>query len=171
MAAPLGHPRYGGRSVGSQNRRSKELVEILKQHGYCPVAEFIETGFIAKKEYDRISEIYDAIQEKRASMKMVPLMEEAHKYLKVRQDSAAGVMPYAFPKMSSVELTGKDGQDLFQNFTNAMRQVAGIHAGHAGTDPGLESSSDEPRSFLREDFGSADAGALPAPDPAIDRRE
>lgn len=118
--------RRGGRAKGIKNKRTRELIEILDAAGYCPVAELIEVGAIARQEYERAGEIYDAIQEKRDGAGLnAPLTDTAPTYLKLMQDSAKDVMPYLYPKRKSVELSGKDGQDLFTSFNDLVRRAVG----------------------------------------------
>jgi hypothetical protein len=117
--------RRGGRQKGALNKRTRELIEILDARGYCAVSELIEVGALARKEYERAEEIYDAIQEKRISHDLVPLTESvAPTYLKIMQQSAAELMPYMYPKRKAIELTGKDGADFLRSFADIIKQVA-----------------------------------------------
>lgn len=99
----------GGRKKGTPNKRTKELVEILEAKGYSPVAELIRIASIAEKEYERVEEIFDAIQDKRASYEMTPLAEpNTCGFLKVMQSSASDIMQYTYPKRKALDATIKN---------------------------------------------------------------
>lgn len=127
--------KTGGRSKGVRNKRTRELLQILDAAGYCPIADLIETAELAREEYDRASEIFDAIQDKRASFDMVPLAEStAPTYLKIMQASAASMLPYMYPKLKSTEHTGPNGKDLFQTLSQffvAMDAQKKLNAPHS----------------------------------------
>ena len=117
--------KTGGRKRGALNKRTRDLIQILEQAGYCPVAEIIEIGALAKKEYQRSALIYDAIEDKRIEANIkTPLSDTAPTYLKLMQDSALGIMPFMYPKRKAVELTGSEGKDFFQSFTSLIKEIA-----------------------------------------------
>lgn len=112
-------PEKAGRRKGVANKRTRELISILDAAGYCPVADLIETAAIARQEYDRAAEIFDAIQEKRCDYKLVPLSEStAPTYLKIMQSSAADIMPYLYPKRKSIEFQDPNGTAV-----NALTEI------------------------------------------------
>ncbi len=120
-----GDKKSGGRLKGTPNKRTLDLMAILEEKGYSPVAELIEVGALARLEYERSAEIFDAIQDKRADYDMVPLNEStAPTYLKIMQSSAAELMQYAYPKRKAVELSAPGGGDLFQSFVDLVKQSA-----------------------------------------------
>lgn len=116
MGLPAGRKKQknSGRKKGTTNRRTRELLEILDQLGFEPLTEIIRVNREAWKEYDRCSEIHDALQENRFQLGMKSLVEEtdAPKYLKLAESSAAEVMQYTFPKRKAVEHTGENGKPL-----------------------------------------------------------
>lgn len=121
-----GAGRGQGRKKGVPNKKTQELIDILEASGYSPAAELIRIAAIAEKEYDRSSEIYDAIQEKRTLAGInSPLSDIAPTYLKIMQDSASDMMNYVYPKRKAVELTGENGKDLFGSFTDMAKRVLG----------------------------------------------
>lgn len=124
MPFEVGKKKLAGRSRGVRNKRTRELLAILDAHGYCPVADLVETAVIARQEYERADQIFEAIQNKRATLEMVPLTESlAPTYLKIIQDSAKGIMPYVYPKLQSVAHTGPSGQDLSASFGALVQAV------------------------------------------------
>lgn len=113
--AGKGEPKSGGRKKGTPNKRTRELIEILDQHGFCPASALIETHTIAMKEYHRAGEIFDAIQDKRADYDMIPLAaDEATKYLKIAQDAAKEMMAYVYPKRKPIDSAPVNDDDANQ---------------------------------------------------------
>lgn len=110
-------PKTGGRRKGTPNKRTRELVAILDEHGYCPIADAIWVAAVAKKEYERSGEIYDAIQDERTKQDVrTPLVDTAPDYLRIVQTSALGIAPYAFPKRKSIEFDGANAKDFITAF-------------------------------------------------------
>lgn len=107
MAAPPGHGKWGGREPGTPNKRTQDLIDRLEELGYDPVAELIRVYANALD----------------CSM-ACPNPVAGAMYLKIAQSAAADLMPYLYPKRKSVELTGKDGEQLFQSFTEMVKKVA-----------------------------------------------
>lgn len=125
MAAPKGHKRYGGRSVGAPNKITLDLIKTLQTEGFDPAAELVRTHALAMIEFERQAEIHDAIQEKRASLEMVPINHgEGAAYLSIAQNACKDLMRYCYPQRKAVELTGKDGADVFESFTQMMKRLA-----------------------------------------------
>jgi len=117
-------PKTGGRKAGTPNRLTLDLIETLQEKGFDPAAELIRVNIEAWKEYNRASEIFDAIQDKRIAYDLVPLTEsEASTYLKIAQDSAKDLMKYVYPQRKAVELSGQNGKDLFQSFNDLVMKV------------------------------------------------
>jgi hypothetical protein len=105
--------RRGGRAKGTVNKRTRDLIAILDSHGYCPLADLIWGSAVAKKEYERVSEIYDAIQAKRVDADIkTPLQDMAPVYLKQICDNAVDMLPYLYPKRKSIELEGEASDSL-----------------------------------------------------------
>lgn len=125
MAGNGGARPGAGRKKGSLNKRTQDLIELLEERGYSPVAELIEVGAYARKEYERSAEIYDAIQAKREGHEIrTPLNDTAPTYLQIMQKSAAEIMPYMYPKRKAIEHTGANGESLFQSLSDLFKQVA-----------------------------------------------
>lgn len=117
--------RRGGRAKGVKNKATLDLIQTLNEKGYSPVAELIRIAHKAEIEYDRAAEVFDAICDKRASEDMIPLHNDnAVNYLKVMQSCAADLMPYVYPRRKAVEVTGADGENLFQSFADMVKRVA-----------------------------------------------
>lgn len=107
----IGTPKTGGRKKGTLNKRTRELIEILDSHGYCPISELIEVAVLARKEYERVETIYDAIEDKKTLAGITtPTVDMAPQYLKIMQDSARDIAPYAHAKRRPVDSDGKEDQ-------------------------------------------------------------
>lgn len=104
----VGNP---GKPPGALNKRSKQFLEVLEKHNFCPASALIECYQDAKKTYDNYGVIYDAICDanaNRASEKgysNVPPEDNAHKYLKIAADIAKDLSGYAYPKLKAIEQT------------------------------------------------------------------
>jgi len=77
---PVGYPRTGGRLPGTPNKRTVHARQILEEHGADPVVMLAKT----------------------MSDEKVPL--------DLRTDCAKALLPYVYPKLSAVEVTGRDGE-------------------------------------------------------------
>lgn len=101
--------RYGGRSKGTPNKITFDLIQTLRGKGFDPAAELVKTHAEAMKLYrDR--------------------MKNAKGYgactaLDIAQRSASDLMEYVYPKRKSVELTGAEGTDLFQAFCDLTKHL------------------------------------------------
>lgn len=129
LMATLDGKKTGGRRAGTPNKNSHalrlDLLETLRAHGFDPAAELIAVYKDARTEYERAEEIHEAIQEKRADYKMIPLSDSSgSEYLRIAKDAAKELMRYTYPQLKAVELTGQGGADLFQSFADLARQVA-----------------------------------------------
>lgn len=113
-----------GRPENQFSLRTKSLLQILEQHGYSPAAEIIKTAKLANLEYERCKEVYDAIQAKRAVKGMPPTQNEAASFLRIMGDCAKDIMPYAYPKLKSIEVNPLGGENLFKSFIDMVKQVA-----------------------------------------------
>lgn len=112
MARPIGIPGHpnSGRRKGTPNKRTRELIAILDEHGYCPIADLIETAALAKKEYQRCELIHDAICDSKAVQGIrTPTQDTAPQYLALIQKSAAEIAPYLFPRRKAIEFNDPNG--------------------------------------------------------------
>lgn len=83
-----GHKKRGGRKKGTPNKRTRELMEILEEGGFCPVRALLQ---------DR-EKALDCFAKLRAKKPY-----EANMYLKLAQDAAKDVMQYVYPKRKSID--------------------------------------------------------------------
>jgi hypothetical protein len=122
--------KTGGRQKGTANKVPYalrfDLLETLKERGFDPVAELIRVNQEAWKEYNRASEIYDAIQDKRVDKGLVPLTEStAPTYLKIAQDSAKDIMKYVYPQKKAVTVDpGVEGKNIFESLTEVFKKIS-----------------------------------------------
>lgn len=112
MGRHKGSVKTGGRKKGTRNKDTQSARDIAAEKNYRPIAQLIRIAAIAEKEYKRAAEIFDAIQEKRAAYKMVPLSnDKVPEFLKVMQKSAAEVAPYLHPRLKSIDIKPGSGDD------------------------------------------------------------
>lgn len=126
MGFQEGRSKTGGRKKGTPNKASSKIVDVLRSHNFDPVADLVEWAQIAKKEYERSEEIYDAISDKRASLEMVPLSgTDAADWAKIGVKCVVDLLPYLYPKRKPLE--GNDEpteEDLSKLSTPELIDVA-----------------------------------------------
>lgn len=140
MAFQPGNKLAKGRPKGSRSKRTLAFIEVLEDHGFCPVTAMIECYREAKKTYDNYGTIYDAISRARSINNSntgdysAPLTDEAHKYLKIAGDMAKDIASYTYPKLKSIEqskpsplegLTQTDQIKFLKQALNLLEQQAG----------------------------------------------
>jgi hypothetical protein len=76
---PPGYPKTGGRLPGTPNKRTVYARQIIEEHGADPVEMLAKT------------------------------MNDEKVPLDLRTDCAKALLPYVYPKLSAVEVTGRDG--------------------------------------------------------------
>lgn len=129
MAGKGGARPGAGKPKGSKNKRTRELMKILDEHGYCPIAEQIRIASLAEKEYARSALIYDKIEDARIKENITaPLKDSAPEYLNIMQRCAAGVAPYAYPKLKATEHRLDETSlttfaEMVKNATDAKRKA------------------------------------------------
>jgi hypothetical protein len=105
MPFEKGKPKTGGRGPQTPNKRTRELVDILTQHGYDPAAQLIEWASVAKQEFDRCDEVTSMMLANQPDNKGQPPVVEAHQWAKLGLQAAVGLLPYVYPKRKPVEGT------------------------------------------------------------------
>lgn len=120
----IGNP---GKPKGALNKRSKEFLEVLEKHNFCPASALIECYLEAKKTYDNYAIIYESIEDARIEkgLNAMPTEDKADKYLKIAADIAKDLSSYAYPKLKSVE---KGPLDVTKEMTPEQRLEAMKHA-------------------------------------------
>lgn len=103
--------RRGGRAPGTPNKITFDLMNTLKEQGFDPAAELVKIHIEAMAQYQK-------------RLEASPTGFGSVGLLQIAKDSAADLMEYVYPKRKAVELTGKDGADLFQSFNDMVRAVA-----------------------------------------------
>lgn len=113
MPFQKGHKKSGGRKKGVPNKRTQAFLDILEEHGFCPVQALIKNYRLAMKEYRRSADVWDAIEEKKSDIGLnTPTEDTGHTYLKIAQSAAADLMQYAHPKRKAIEIDAKEGGPL-----------------------------------------------------------
>ncbi len=103
-----------GRPVGSKTKRGNQmrfdLLGTLRAKGYDPVAALLETREEARKQF-----------KKRTSERATGFGGQG--YLAIVRECDSDIMQYVYPKLKNMELTGADGADFFQSFTQMIKNV------------------------------------------------
>src|SRR5438874_13747637 len=101
------------RPVGSKNKMTAalklDLIQTLRKKGFDPAAELISCYVEAKKLYRKRVKTNNGFG--------------AIGALQVAEKAAADMMPYVYHSLRAVEVSGKDGADFFESFTNMVRQI------------------------------------------------
>jgi hypothetical protein len=99
MAAPKGHPRYGGREKGKPNRSTLELQEIARKHECDPFEILI---LFAKGDYKALGyekeRVVSVNFETGEEVKVLTITPE------LRQKSAKDACEYLHAKRKAIEL-------------------------------------------------------------------
>jgi hypothetical protein len=101
--------KKAGRPKGAPNKITLDLIQTLKDKGFDPAAELVKCHAEAMKLY-------------RTKVKQTNSWG-AGPALDIAQRCASDLMEYVYPKRKSVELSGADGQDLFQSLTQMFKNV------------------------------------------------
>lgn len=106
--------KTGGRKKGTENKVDSkmrfDLMEALKVRNFEPATALVEI-------YEESMKLYRDKLDNQKGWGAGPALDTAQK-------CAATLMEYVYPKRKSVELTGKDGADVFQSFTAMIKEVA-----------------------------------------------
>lgn len=128
MGFEKGVPRHdkAGRTAGTPNKRTVDLLKTLSDLGYDPVAKMVEYGLAAEQEFKLARAREQASLEARERGENVKIYHDydTTEYLKIAQTSAKEVMAYAYPKRKAMELVDEDGNNAFTTFTEMVKAVA-----------------------------------------------
>ncbi len=92
---PPGYPKTGGRLPGTPNKRTVYARQIIEEHGADPVEMLAKT------------------------------MNDEKVPLDLRTDCAKALLPYVYPKLSAVEVTGRDGDAVRSSTTRRSSTSCG----------------------------------------------
>ncbi len=102
------------RPKGSKSKFTNELkfdlLATLRAKKFDPLAQMIHTHQEALKQY-----------KKRAAAGGTGFGGVG--YLQIARECESDMLQYIYPKLKNVEMTGKDGQDFFQSFTQMIKNV------------------------------------------------
>jgi hypothetical protein len=101
MADRNGNP--SGKKKWSLNERTQLALRRFEAAGFCPVKEAIEVYSIAKEAYENQDGVHHTSE---------GVVDNNHQYLKLMADVCKSMMPYAFPKLKQIELTGDDDKPI-----------------------------------------------------------
>lgn len=119
MAAPKGHPRWGGRKTGTLN---KDKVSALEKAEALGVDPFVILLYFAAGDWKALG--YEA------KTKLVPTKEGVIEVDQIpselRQKSAKDACEYVCPKLKAIEHSGPDGKSPFDSFAKMVERVISI---------------------------------------------
>ncbi|MGE3608022.1 MAG: hypothetical protein AB7I27_00440 [Bacteriovoracaceae bacterium] len=101
MAAPKGHPRYGGRVKGQPNKSTQELLDIAKKHNCNPFEILI---MFANGDYEGLG--YE--EERTVSVSEFGEVRELTISPELRAKCAEKACEYLHPKRKAVEHSVSD---------------------------------------------------------------
>lgn len=110
MSRRPGTPKTGGRKKGTPNAITLDLIQTLRAKGFDPVAELIEV-------HREAMNLYHDKCKKQKGFGAGPCLDTAAR-------AAGDLMQYVYPKRKAVELTGADGANLFQSFSDMVKELA-----------------------------------------------
>jgi len=126
----------GGRPKGSVNKRTWEARKIIEDLGFDPLTALV---YWAKGDWKSLG--YD-----KATKTVVTSDGQAIEVDRIdeqlRQSSAAELIPYLFPKLKAIELTGSDGEALFGSFAQMVAGLAASPASKKEEEPVQSESAD-----------------------------
>jgi len=100
-------PDRNGNSPGKKkwtlNERTQLALRRFEAAGFCPVQEAMEVYKTAKKSFENGDGIHHNAD---------GTVDNNHQYLKLMADICKSMMPYAFPKLKQIELTGDDDKPI-----------------------------------------------------------
>ncbi len=91
---PPGYPKTGGRLPGTPNKRTVYARQILDEHGADPVEMLAKT-----------------------------MRDEKNVPLDIRIDCAKALLPYVYPRLAAVEVTGRDGDPVQVEHDSALLRL------------------------------------------------
>ena len=123
MAFKKGEPRpkNAGRKAGSINKRSFDARALAEAKGCDPLEILID---IAKGDWASLGYESESIKKVNLGIEY----KEAVITLDNRMNAANEAAKYIYPQLKSMELTGKDGKDLFaERLMNAQNRIKNMH--------------------------------------------
>jgi hypothetical protein len=87
-----------------------DLLATLRAKGFDPAASLVEIHLEARKQYE------NRLRKSASGF-------GAASFLGIANESAKHLMEFVYPKLKSVELTGQDGRDFFQSFSEIAEKV------------------------------------------------
>lgn len=102
------------RPKGSVNKDTAalrlDLIATLREKKFDPVAALVEIHMEATKLYKKRLLHHNGFGAVGA--------------MGIAREAASDIMEYVYSKRKAVELTGAEGSDLFQSFTDMVKQIA-----------------------------------------------
>lgn len=113
----IGHPKWGGRRIGTPNKVTTDLHALADKLHINPFEILLR---FAGNDWQGLG--YDSatktILSKSGELIEVDTIDTAERIV-----AAKAACDYLFPKRKAVEVTGKDGVDLFQSFGQLMQMA------------------------------------------------
>jgi len=133
MARPVGLPKTGGRRPGSVNQQTKLMPKaraIAERLGVDPFEVLLLFSANRWKElgYDKPTETHYSSTGQPYELDRIRAAE--------RIQASKNACDYLFPKLAATQITGAEGENLFQSFGEIIKAVVDKSNGGHGTDSG-----------------------------------
>lgn len=108
----------GGRREGAGGKKGElkitqqmrfDILASLRSHGFDPLERVLWT-------YDQAKMLYERALETNQHWLI-------NSRLQMMQHTSLELMKYVYPQRKAIELTGAGGEDLFQSFAEAVKQI------------------------------------------------
>lgn len=139
MSCQPGSPKTGGRTKGAINKRTKfgpKAHETAERLGIDPFEILLR---FAANDWENLGYVS---RTRRMLSKSGEVVEIDNIEPSDRIQAAKSASEYLFPKRKSVELTGKDGQDIFNSLGLLVQSVLASDHGKSIIDSETETNSD-----------------------------
>lgn len=108
-----GKGRYGGRTKGTPNKRTKELIEKLEAMGFDPVEAMVYVYRKARAEYRRADKVAVALMAYQTDHGLqTSRVDSSPQWLRIAGDMAKELMQYTHAKRKAVEVSGPNGKPI-----------------------------------------------------------
>lgn len=147
MAAPKGHPRYGGRAKGTPNKRTWDARALAERLGVDPLEILLN---FAKGDYKALgyNTATKTVVDADGNQVQVDRIDEG-----MRQKAAKDAAPFIWPQLKGIELSGDASSALAATLTQIFS------GGAQGT--GNNASDGDDGDATDAEADSSDSGRVP----------
>ncbi len=109
-------PKPGEKMVTRQMRF--DLIQAMRGHGFDPIDKLLNLYDEAEELFDEARKGYESPD---GTVKKNQWLINARWQMKM--EVADKLMEYIYPKRKAIELTGRDGEDVFKSFIDVVKSV------------------------------------------------